>query len=353
MLRSVACLLALGAAAPCDGVVSPPLPRLPTQFRATVNCNIVNKNYTVQVDEVYDFPNNRSLFTRIHPNVTGIGPADTDVGRTFDLNLYDMGERFHVNDTACVGSFTNSTSLRGGGPSTRGGAIPNSQQFFQFGPDFNESYVGRTVVNGIPCDHWSAKTGEWNSTSFVNITVDYFFSTPDWKFPTSNWTQVPVVVNMTGSKKVCTYGRGPPDCSSGNTSNFAHVYSYAAFHVGPIEDGDEVFAIPEDLNCTGDFTVVPRRPNQCGAENNETHHKNHHADGWSSDEIVETSGIALGSAMVGAVITAVIFLKMGRSSQTQSKHTSLVNKYEVTNPTAQMSLNDPDDSDLEETTTEA
>lgn len=48
---------------------TPPLPVLPTlpdQFDTWVTCNIVNKNYSVVVHEVFDAPNQRALLSSWH-----------------------------------------------------------------------------------------------------------------------------------------------------------------------------------------------------------------------------------------------------------------------------------------------
>lgn len=66
------------------------LPPLPDQFETWVTCNIINKNYTTVVHEVYDAPNNRALFTMYD----GSGSSATST-----MYLYDLGEYFTFNSS--------------------------------------------------------------------------------------------------------------------------------------------------------------------------------------------------------------------------------------------------------------
>lgn len=179
--------------------LQPRLPRLPTQYETVVKCNIVNKNYTVNVHEIYDKPNERAMLSRFHPS-DGPGAGD-ETGYSTTLYLYNYNEFIHTNSSGCFGGPVSEMGRRQ--PIAANGLLAPTREYFNFAQDDqNEVYMGVANINGEPCDHWQSVAvsngpcfwcGDEDATKVVtysNMTFDYYFSTVDWDVPASNWSQV-------------------------------------------------------------------------------------------------------------------------------------------------------------------
>jgi hypothetical protein len=242
-----ACPAATGAKLPCTGgaCIPPTLPALPTQFEAVVEANIVNKNYTIHMHEWFDKKNNRARtdmysYTR-HQSST---------------NIYDFGKNhyFHLDSQAgCQWGDTAHITGRSFGVEQSGGSGPHlstSERYFRFGAGMNETYVGRKTVRNIMADHWIATMSRGGNRSST-MTLDYYFSVPEWKLPDTGSTRVPLRLKLTGTRLVtsatdraCVAKCNPPGracwtkCSKplpkGQWYNhtYDHVYDYTSFKVG-------------------------------------------------------------------------------------------------------------------------
>ena len=137
--------------------------------------------------EIFDGPNNRALLSRWHG-----GAADRErsgeSGLVRTLYLFDLGEYFHVNSTHCSGDqLVNSRR----GPFSHAHRTPTSKELFDFAREGQtESYMGTEIVQGIPCNHWQSVQSMGPGGS---MTLDYFFSVPEWSSPESNASEVPVM----------------------------------------------------------------------------------------------------------------------------------------------------------------
>lgn len=241
-------LMAAGAAAQ-----DPPLPSLPNQYETYVTCNIVNRNYTVNVHELYDEPNDRMLISRFHP-LNDVN--DSDHGVASDLYLYDLGGLVHTNSSGCFASMLADAPPRGMARSTTG-HIPSSRDFFRFNmTNQTEVYQGQKRVNGVLCDHWLADMS--NATANTTMLLDYYFTVPEWSVVNANGTSLPYLLNLTGSRPGFDRATMQPD---GTTHSYSHFYQYHGWHVGPPLDrrNNSVFTVSSRLNCTGNYTFeVPR-----------------------------------------------------------------------------------------------
>ena len=182
------------------------LPDLPNKYETWVTCNIINKNYTVVVHEIYDQPGNRALFRRFH----------ADDGDTTSLYLYDFGEYFHVNSSGCtMGPMSELTrGFMQGSSSTR---IIGTHEMFNFAAEGQvETYMGMVDVAGVPCDLWRSATDE--GPMGIQQTIDYYFSAPGWRWPSAHASQVPVMLNVTGSRP-----NGPPGTPR---YHYSHIYEF-------------------------------------------------------------------------------------------------------------------------------
>lgn len=187
------------------------LPELPVQYETWVTCNILNRNYTVVVHEIYDFPGNRALFRRYH----------ADEGDTTSLYLYDIGEYFHINQSGCVGGPL--SELRFGPMRGNNGRIVGTHEMFNFAKEGQqELYMGLVDVAGVPCDWWRSEEHVPNG---ISQTIDYFFSAPGWRWPSAHAPQVPVLLNVTGSRPA-----GPPGTPR---HHYSHVCALIADHIAP------------------------------------------------------------------------------------------------------------------------
>ena len=231
---------------------SPPaLPALPDSFDTWITCNIVNKNYSVMVHEVYDGPGNRGLFSRFHSKYNS---RDPERGRSRTMMLYDYGEFFHVNGSGCFGGQIAEMAGRGlpfVGRDTH--VIPSTKEMFVFaqaGQD--EVYLGMQTVDGVPCNLWRSEVRRGQ----MNMTIDYFFSVPEWDTPESNATQIPVQLRLKG---VRPSRNTDPDHRVGGVYTFDHFYSFAFFKAGPITGfSDHEFYLPTTVRpCQGNVTMQP------------------------------------------------------------------------------------------------
>jgi hypothetical protein len=212
------------------------LPSLPDQFETWVTCNIVNKNYTVVIHEVYDAPGNRALFTRYH--------ADNEQETT--LYLYSLGEYFHFNSSHCNGGQVAEAfgPMRG-----QNGHIAGTAEFFRFATEGQEeTYLGIVDIEGVPCEHFQSTTD--GGPNGASMKLDYYFSAPGWQVPESHASRVPVLLNLSGSRP-----QGPP----GTPLHFYHhYYSFGHFTIGAPRGGERLFTIPTGVGqCTGNITSAP------------------------------------------------------------------------------------------------
>ena len=164
------------------------LPTLPNQFEAWITANIVNRNYTVVVHEVYDGPGNRLHVARYHGGMSR--GDDPDHGFASTIYMYDIDEYIHQNGTTCL-AYPLSTMGRRTPFGGHDHHIPSTHQFFAFAQEGQtEVYMGQQRVNGIPCDWWRSEQStnftRANSTSMMTMTLDYFFSAEGWRNPMAN-----------------------------------------------------------------------------------------------------------------------------------------------------------------------
>lgn len=63
--------------------------------------------------------------------------------------------------------------------------------------------MGRTTVNGESVNWW--RSDQSNATAGTTMVVDYYFTTPDWAVWNGNGSQLPVMLNLTGSRPNYSY----------------------------------------------------------------------------------------------------------------------------------------------------
>ena len=255
-MNSMKALSSMALVALAHAQSPPELPTLPTQFEAVIEANIINRNYTIHMHEWFASKNKA---------------ARTDIysARSHDstTSVYDFAKNhyFHIDQrSGCKWGDTNHISGRAFGVDSSGSSGPHlttSEQYFRFGANMTEKYAGRKTVRSILADHWIATMNRGNST----MTLDYYFSVPEWKLPQTGSTRVPLRLRLTGTRLVtsftnrtcgaqCHHSRPcwmkcrtllPKDKWYNHT--YDHIYDYTAFRVGAPEAS--VFEKPCGIVC--------------------------------------------------------------------------------------------------------
>lgn len=124
---------------------SPKLPNLPTAFSTLIEINIVNKNYTLAFEELYDQKADKGRI-----EITRNGTKHIDI---YDYTLDEIIHVGHIDAKHCTVSSTSdkehchhSLFLTFFGC---GSHIESVSELFKFGKEFNETYVGVSSVRGI------------------------------------------------------------------------------------------------------------------------------------------------------------------------------------------------------------
>ncbi|XP_067653093.1 uncharacterized protein [Haliotis asinina] len=218
----------------------PDLPQLPTQYEMRVEANIVQTQQTIEVLESYDWESKQVAVT-----ITRNGQVTKSIHNFNTQERYDILE----NET-CITTNIYSVSVNFNvfGFTVHGidGKIhmASVSDVFKFSKKYNVSYVGETMIRGIPVNHWTScqVSPELHST----FKLDYYFSRPGYKSASGNET-IPIRFTINGqADNVATSG----------IHNFSHVYEFSDFKPGPIKDMS-VFETPRGVVCIGRKSSVP------------------------------------------------------------------------------------------------
>jgi len=266
------------------------LPTLPDQFDTWITANIVNKNYSIVVHEVFDAQAGVALLSR------WASSGEPEQGLIKTLYLFSQAEYFHINETGCHGDKMANLQR---GPFAHAARAPTSKELFDFANDGQEElYLGQERVNGVLCDKWRSVQTFGNFT----MTLDYFFTAASWSSPESNSTQVPVMLHLTGSR--------PSRHREGEMHLFDHYYTYGHFRVRPLSaDVEAQFyaAGPAAPICTGNISMQP----SWGPEGS-THMEHEHEElcvEHCSDQInigPIHGGTAFGYVVLGGVVALLV-----------------------------------------------
>lgn len=215
----------------------PELPELPNQYRLFVEANIINKNYSTEIEESYDGPGNR-----------GSSYSITDTKHIFSTYDYKTGQSINVdvltNDCFVYNMSDIPFNLYGFVIINGTGHIGGVKDIFTFGAQFNETYMGTDVIRGIQCDRWQACIYNEFGPSATTLTLDYYFSRPGYKMA-NGAEQVPVRAEIIGTTK---HSRPiPPDRA------FHHIYEFIAVDPKPTFS-DREFEPPIGVVCDGRIT---------------------------------------------------------------------------------------------------
>lgn len=324
----------------------PPLPTLPDTFEAWVACNIINKNYTVTVHEVYDATSNRAMLSMYHPvegspNYVPPPPPQRsgggrkrnssgysqDQGASSTLYDYTQDRWYHRNSTTCVaGAISNLPRFMAFARGYQPRRIPSVSQWFAFGntsatgiPGQTETYMGTDQINGVAVNWWRSDLS--NATANTTMILDYYFTLPTWQVWNGNGSQLPVMLNLTGSRPnyVMSFMNGTMVPTINGTHDYAHNYLFNGFHVGPPRH-DGTFMLPAGTQCVStDGSDVSNAP--VAASSSSTPAKK----GLSTGGVI---GVAIISAVIGALVAVAIIRKNPSTSPTSKNptfHNALAN----------------------------
>jgi len=275
------------------------LPSIPDEWTATIEANIVNKNYSIHMDEWHDQINDRGrvdIFSYREHGMTS--------------SIYDFANQvyYHTNTSGCFWGSTDRISGFNFLTTHTGGSthLTTTQRLMALASNATHAYVGTGSVRGILCDMWETNvTCAYSNSSYtdpcdMNYTLRWFFSEAHWTIPeNSEAVRVPVRIDLSG-QKMLRYDwstrtvRDPPILTE-----IYHVYDYVKFQPGTPDPAD--FERPCGQTCASDdaeWSTESLSATSC-PEICETFSS---SDGdWSSSSV---GGLAFGMVLVGALIGA-------------------------------------------------
>ncbi|GFR76423.1 hypothetical protein ElyMa_000482400 [Elysia marginata] len=237
---------------------APPLPELPVQYSLRVEANILQKRWTTEVEEHYDSINQRASLA-----------VSFNGSTVYSIFNFKSEERYDIYPNgSCIASragvdyfgFVKMTK----GPKGQRPAMATINQVFKFGKGYNQTYVGKDTVRGIPVNHWtSCRVGhncpshlvEWTRWG-AKFQLDFYFADPDF-ISASGGHQIPVRIVLNGTAN--NVGRGQESVEGRH--RFEHMYEFVSVRPGPPRDAD-VFQVPPGVFCQGrrDTKPMPELP---------------------------------------------------------------------------------------------
>ncbi|XP_071098409.1 uncharacterized protein [Haliotis cracherodii] len=218
---------------PSDGSNPGPTPKLPDTFSARVECNILDKNYTTDVEEWYDQVGNRGAVQQWEMGVKANIIYDYTAGE-YIMVLEAIDGTFE----GCVVqplSQTGNKYLFGMTKSPNGSeSIYSVGGAMRFGRTLKETYLGVKRVRGILVDQFEscAYLQDFNASAKILWS---FTAKDSWNTAIAR-TQVPVRCEIVGKKTV----------NAGTSSPFHHIYDFTDFQTS-VED--DKYEIPKGAYC--------------------------------------------------------------------------------------------------------
>jgi len=162
----------------------PTYPSLPVAYEVNIESNLLTRNITWNLRECqdknagfsrYDIVNGRGNFTIIE-----------DHNKMIQYNI--------TNGTSCtVNSLSPNTTFL---PPW----IDTATDILRLG---NMTYVGTSIVRGVPCNQWQTQLSVRNGTFFLNVQT--FFAVDYWGYSNTNWGQKPMRAILNGTNGNFTF----------------------------------------------------------------------------------------------------------------------------------------------------
>ncbi|KAK3791544.1 hypothetical protein RRG08_002903 [Elysia crispata] len=223
------------------------VPHMPTvtkdsdSYQATVEVNILDKNYSFVIDEFLDYEGNRALL-RVYKR--GV--------QSSSIFSYDTDEVFSITNGLC--SVSNISESRfgfvfGDGSQTTGDRrhVFASAAVLRFAADKHDVYNGTSQVRGIPADVYSTCINWQGVVGKARVT--YYFSQFNWNTSAPR-QQLPLRIEVEGLSSFPMFGGGPPykTTQSSKPRYFHHIYDFINY-LPYIADDPSIFLTPPNVVC--------------------------------------------------------------------------------------------------------
>lgn len=240
-------------------------PELPSAFSAIVEANILNKNYTMRMNEYYSSSTQRlKMETFVHKDHALSSRTTTMVDISANQYIHVVNDSLHGwsadrGGGVCTwGDIDHISQKRLGSKflvtDSEGPHLISSTRMFAFVNTSATKYEGTAEVRGMVCDKWTFHQcfGPCEfGMGHMNLEF-YFTSLSSWRMPGARrYTHVPVRIVLNGARPEKKFDKGkgfgkqsPPS----DMHTFEHVYDYVEFHVG--EPSSEHFQQPCGVVCT-------------------------------------------------------------------------------------------------------
>ncbi|XP_071098697.1 uncharacterized protein [Haliotis cracherodii] len=220
--------------------IGPNMPELPQQYEMRVEANIIQSQETIEVLESYDFPGKEVALTMIRN-----GQITKSIHNFKTQERYDILANETCNTTS-INSDSDNYNIFGFTAQGTDGKIQMASvsDVFKFAKKYNVSYVGETMIRGIPVNQWTSC--QVSAELHASFKLDYYFSRPGYKSATSS-ENIPIRFVISGQAN---------NVETSGIHNFSHVYEFSVFKPGPIKDRS-VFETPRGVVCTGRNNSVP------------------------------------------------------------------------------------------------
>lgn len=157
--------------------------------------------------------------------------------------------------------YSTKNSFAGGNQQTSAGNLVSSSEWFSFGSEYNETYIGNNfMIRGIKSEGWTRNVSQsFPAGPFLTFTMNYaltyYFSLPSWDWFNSSESRIPTRVELLG-QRITDYGNGTV-----TTYDFHHYYDYVQFFPDDYTLAEEIeFDISdfyEQCNVTSYCTLYP------------------------------------------------------------------------------------------------
>lgn len=255
-MTAVSLLVLLLAICLAHAQQQPPFPaNLPSQFASEIEANILNRGYTLQVTEYYDFPNDRSRIDTIRNGTRHVVIHDFSNQIVYNANLDRQTCRASRTTDAGFNPFR---VINGNGEAH----LIGISDFFNLGKRYHDRYIGTAMVRGILCDQYMGFYTNTSDGVFVNYTMQWYFAKREnWTMPMGSVmpdTAIPVRLDLVG---ITNRTGGPPpgvprppgfNVTNTGPRTFHHVYDFVNFRIGPLAQlTGELFNPPPLIYCSG------------------------------------------------------------------------------------------------------
>ncbi|RUS88567.1 hypothetical protein EGW08_003667 [Elysia chlorotica] len=229
-----------------------PVPHMPTvtkdsdSYQATVEVNILDKNYSYVIDEFLDYEGNRALM-RVQKR--GL--------QSSYIFSYDTDELFTISDNMCSVSNISDSQFGfvfGDGSQTTGDRrhVFGSGAVLRFAADKHDIYNGTGLVRGVPanvystCIDWQGVVGKARAT--------YYFSQPNWNTSAPR-QELPLRIEVEGLSSSSAFGR-PTTAQTAQPRYFHHIYDFINY-LPYIADDPSIFLTPPNVICKNRVVTKP------------------------------------------------------------------------------------------------